>query len=110
MLLIYLALVNTFLYRIQNAGIAALPSIINACLLTSAWSAASSDLYTSSRALYGLALTGEAPAIFKRTTKNGLPLPSIVVCSLFSGLAYMGISSGSGKVFGWLANMTSVAG
>jgi len=104
------AAASPFVIAIGHAGIKALPSIINACLLTSAWSAASSDLYTSSRALYGLALTGEAPAIFKRTTKSGLPLPAIVVCSLFATLAYMGISSGSGRVFGWLSNMTSVAG
>jgi amino acid transporter len=63
---------SPFVIAIQNSGIKALPSvhefafycllsldtawliviqIINACLLTSAWSAASSDLYTSSRAL-----------------------------------------------------------
>jgi len=29
---------------------------------------------------------------------------------MFAFLAYMGINSGSGKVFGWFANMTSVAG
>lgn len=36
-----------FVIAIQDAGIKVLPSIINAALLTSAWSAASSDLYTS---------------------------------------------------------------
>jgi len=29
---------------------------------------------------------------------------------MFAFLAYMGINSGSGRVFGWFANMTSVAG
>jgi hypothetical protein len=33
-----------------------------------AWSAASSDLYTSSRTLYGLALQGNAPRWFAKTT------------------------------------------
>ena len=42
---------SPFVIAIERSGIKALPSIINACLLTSAWSAASSDLYTSSRAL-----------------------------------------------------------
>ncbi|EJD51922.1 hypothetical protein AURDEDRAFT_158765 [Auricularia subglabra TFB-10046 SS5] len=42
---------SPFVIAIEKAGIKVLPSIINACLLTSAWSAASSDLYTSSRAL-----------------------------------------------------------
>jgi len=78
--------------------------------LTSAWSAASSDLYTSSRALYGLAVAGNAPRIFMRTSKNGLPFASLVFCSAFALLSYMGVNTGSGKVFNWFANMTSVAG
>ena len=59
---------SPFVIAIKNAGIKGLPSVINAALLTSAWSAASSDLYTSSRAIYGLALAGNAPRIFTRTT------------------------------------------
>ncbi|KAG6911818.1 hypothetical protein DXG01_000065 [Tephrocybe rancida] len=101
---------SPFVIAIRNAGIQSLPSIINACLLTSAWSAASSDLYTSSRALYGLALAGNAPKIFLRTSKNGLPYVSIIFCSLFALLSYMGVNQGAGKVFQWLANMTAVAG
>uniref|UniRef100_A0A0W0FY83 Putative amino acid permease n=1 Tax=Moniliophthora roreri TaxID=221103 RepID=A0A0W0FY83_MONRR len=101
---------SPFVIAIQNAGIGGLPHVINAALLTSAWSAASSDLYTGSRALYGLAAAGNAPKIFLRTTKKGLPLVSIVFCSLFSCLAYMSISSGAGTVFGWFQNMTAVAG
>ena len=42
---------SPFVIAIKTAGISGLPSVINAALLTSAWSAASSDLYTSSRAL-----------------------------------------------------------
>ncbi|KAK7694580.1 hypothetical protein QCA50_001766 [Cerrena zonata] len=101
---------SPFVIAIKHAGIKGLPSVINAALLTSAWSAASSDLYTSSRALYGLAIAGNAPKIFLTTSKKGLPYVSIIFCSLFATLAYMGINAGSGKVFGWFANMTSVAG
>ncbi|KAJ7781571.1 amino acid permease [Mycena metata] len=101
---------SPFVIAIQRSGIKSLPSIINACLLTSAWSAGSSDLYTSSRALYGLAASGNAPRIFLKTLRNGLPIASILFCSAFACLAYMGVTSGSGKVFGWFANMTSIAG
>ena len=88
---------------IQNAGIKALPSIINACLLTSAWSAASSDLYTSSRALYGLALNGQAPAILKKTNRWGLPWVAVLVGVAFSLLSFMSVGSTSaGTVFGYL--------
>ena len=101
---------SPFVIAIVNAGIGGLPHVINAALLTSAWSAASSDLYTSSRALYGLSLSRNAPAIFRWTTRKGLPLPAIIVGCAFAFLAYMGSSSGSAKVFGWFVNMTSVSG
>ena len=52
----------------------------------------------------GLALAGNAPKIFTKVTRRGLPLVSLIFCALFSCLAYMGISSGSGKVFNWFVN------
>jgi len=104
------AAASPFVIAISTAGIKGLPSVINAALLTSAWSAASSDLYTSSRALYGLALAGNAPSFFLRTSRKGLPYAALGFCALFSTLAYMGINGGSGKVFDWFSNMTSIAG
>ncbi|KAJ8084954.1 hypothetical protein PM082_003731 [Marasmius tenuissimus] len=101
---------SPFVIAIRNAGIDGLPSVINAALLTSAWSAASSYLYTGSRALYGLGATGNAPSFVLRTTKRGLPYIAIAICSVFSGLAYMAVSAGAGKVFGWFQNMCSIAG
>ncbi|GAA5910529.1 hypothetical protein JCM5296_003688 [Sporobolomyces johnsonii] len=100
-----------FVIAIQNAGIKALPSIVNACLLTSAWSAASSDLYTSSRALYGLSINGQAPKILKKTNRWGLPYICVIIGVAFSLLSFMSVGSTSaGTVFGYFANMTSVAG
>jgi len=72
----------------------ALPSVINAALLTSAWSAASSDMYTASRTLYGLALQGNAPRILARTTSWGVPWGGIIVGSAFALLAYMAAGAG----------------
>ncbi|KAJ3185074.1 hypothetical protein HDU87_002640 [Geranomyces variabilis] len=101
---------SPFVIGIQNAGISVLPDIINFCLLTSAWSAASSDMYTSSRALYGLAVSGQAPAIFKRTLRSGLPYYAVLVSLVFSCLAFLGLGTGSGKIFGYFANMTAICG
>jgi len=102
---------SPFVIGIKEAGIAHLPGLINACLLTSAWSAASSDMYTSSRALYSLSLSGGAPKFFQKTTSWGLPWACLVVSCAFSLLSYMSAgSAGASKVFGWFANMTSVAG
>ncbi|AFR95028.2 AAT family amino acid transporter [Cryptococcus neoformans C23] len=104
------ALASPFVIAIRRAGIPVLPSIINACLLTSAWSAASSDLYTSSRALYGLSIARQAPKIFSRTTRRGLPWISISFCALFAALSYMSLQSTAGEVFGYFSNLTAAAG
>ncbi|TBU25171.1 amino acid permease [Dichomitus squalens] len=104
------AAASPFVIAINNAGIKVLPSIINAVILTSAWSAGNSQLYVSSRALYGLALNGNAPKIFLKVTHYGLPWVALCTSASFALLAYMGIQSGSGKVFGWFANMCAVAG
>lgn len=101
---------SPFVIAIKAAGIKGLPSVINAAILTSAMSAGSSDLYTSSRAIYGLALAGNAPSIFLYTTKKGLPVVAVIFGSFFAFLAYMGVSSGAGRVFNWFVNMTAVAG
>ncbi|KAI0358696.1 amino acid permease [Trametes cingulata] len=104
------AAASPFVIAISNAGIRVLPSIINAAILTSAWSAANSDLYSSSRALYGLALNGHAPRVFLKVTRHGLPWVSVAACGSIGLLSYMGLSSGSGRVFVHLQSRTAVAG
>ncbi|KAG2034610.1 amino acid permease/ SLC12A domain-containing protein [Suillus americanus] len=101
---------SPFVIAIETAGIKSLPSIVNACLLTSAWSAASSDLYTASRAVYGLAASGNASKYFLKTTRHGLPYVAVLFSASFSLLAFMAVSTSAGSVFNWLANMSSVAG
>ncbi|KAL8280450.1 hypothetical protein RQP46_007098 [Phenoliferia psychrophenolica] len=102
---------SPFVIAISNAGIKALPSIVNAALLTSAWSAGSSDMYTSSRALYGLALNGNAPKALKKVNSWGLPWVCVAVSAAFGLLSFMAAGAAeAGTVFNWFANMTSVCG
>ncbi|KAH7312788.1 amino acid permease-domain-containing protein, partial [Rhizoctonia solani] len=77
---------------IRTAGIKGLPSVINAIILVSAWSAGNSDLYASSRTLYALAIEGQLPRFLRRCTKDGLPVWAVFVTSLFGVL---GFSTGS---------------
>ena len=53
----------------------------------------------------GLALNRRAPSIFLKTTSHGLPWASVAFSAIFGLLAFMGISTGSGRVFGWFVNM-----
>ncbi|KXN89850.1 Dicarboxylic amino acid permease [Leucoagaricus sp. SymC.cos] len=108
---------SPFVIAIEKAGVKVLPHASLPIFFLEAnpsnilaLAAASSDLYTSSRAIYGLATSGNAPRIFLKTAKNGLPWFAITFCALFTTLSYMSVSGGAGKVFGWFANMTSVAG
>lgn len=101
---------SPWVIAIQNAGIHALPSIINAGILTSAWSAGNSYLYMSSRSLYSLAVAGNAPKIFTRCNRWGLPYYSVLASSLFAPLAYLDCSTQAGVVFNWFISLTNTAG
>lgn len=101
---------SPFVIAMKRSGIKALPSIVNACILTSAWSAASGQLYLSSRALYGLASTHHAPRAFLKLSKSGVPYLCVGFCSLLGLFAYTGINKGAGQVFHWLSNTTAIAG
>ncbi|KAG1794778.1 amino acid permease [Suillus plorans] len=101
---------SPFVIAINQAGVRYLPSILNALILTSAWSASSSDLYLSSRGLYGLAATGNAPKFFLRTSRSGHPYVAVIFCSLFFLLSYMVVNTSSGIVLTWFADMTATTG
>ncbi|PWN47723.1 amino acid permease [Violaceomyces palustris] len=101
---------SPFVIAISNAGIKVLPDIINAVLLITTWSAANSDLYASSRTLYGLALDHKAPKLLRRCTKGGLPIWSVAATSLFGFLAYMGTGSiGAEQAFEYLYDISAIS-
>ncbi|KAI9567929.1 amino acid permease [Boletus coccyginus] len=99
---------SPFVIASRGAGIKVLPSIINAAILTSAWSAGSSDLYLGS--LHGLSVSGSAPKIFSRTTRSGIPHVAIGFSSCFAFLAYLTTGNASGEVFSWFAGFSTTAG
>ncbi|KAF2166420.1 hypothetical protein M409DRAFT_66505 [Zasmidium cellare ATCC 36951] len=101
---------SPWVIAIQNAGISVLPSVVNAGILTSAWSAGNSYLFMSSRALFSLAVAGDAPRIFARCTKYGLPIYAVAASSCFCLLAYLNVSSQAGEVFNWFISLTNTAG
>ncbi len=79
-------------------------------ILTSAWSAGNSFLFAGSRSLYSLALTGQAPKIFRTCNKHGVPYYCVAVTSLMACLVYLSVSSGSATVFQWFVNLTTISG
>lgn len=101
---------SPFVIGIQNASIPVLNHIINAVILTAAWSAGNSLLYAGSRILYGMACEGNAPAVFKRCNRWGVPYAAVLASSLPGLLAYLTISGDGAKVFNWLTTLAIVSG
>ncbi|KAI5480664.1 hypothetical protein MNV49_007591 [Pseudohyphozyma bogoriensis] len=104
------AAASPFVVAIKRANINALPGIINAAILLFVLSAANSDLYIGSRTLYALAAENKAPKIFMWTNKMGVPYVALTLCSAFSCLSFLSVSSGSKTIFGYFVSMVTVFG
>lgn len=101
---------SPFVVAIQLSGIKALPAIMNACILVFVFSAANSDLYIASRTLYGLAVEGNAPKIFSRTDRRGVPIYALGLSSLFCLLAFLNVDTSSTTVFKYFVNLVTIFG
>jgi yeast amino acid transporter len=100
---------SPFVIVIKTSGIKVLDHIINAVVLTSAFSSGNEFMYASSRALFMLAQEGKAPRIFRKVSKNGIPLYAVIVSALFALLAFLNVSSGGAtQAFNWLSNITAL--
>ncbi|KAK0618688.1 Proline-specific permease [Lasiodiplodia hormozganensis] len=96
---------------IKQAGIEALPSIVNACILVSAWSAGNAYCWVGSRMIVAMTTDHQLPQVFGRTTKHGVPYVAVIVAWLFGPLAYLSLGSGgASQAFTWLLNLSTVAG
>lgn len=98
---------SPFVIAIHEAGIKGLPSVINAVVLTSAFSAANMGITQTSRNLFALAARGQAPKFFLKTNRYGLPYWGVIASALLMPLAFMSASKESATVFGWFQNLTS---
>lgn len=95
---------------IQRAGIGGLNHVINAAILTSAWSAGNAFLFSGSRILYGMALNNQAPKFFGRTNRWGVPYAAILFTWMFGLLAYLNVSNSGATVFTWFTNISTISG
>ncbi|KZZ98935.1 amino-acid permease inda1 [Moelleriella libera RCEF 2490] len=101
---------SPFVIGIQNVGIPVLNHIINAAILTSAWSAGNSFLYSGSRILYSMALNGQAPKVFRATNRNGVPYLAVLATWAIALLAYLNVSNSGATVFTWFTNISTISG
>lgn len=101
---------SPFVIGIQQAGIPVLRHIVNAAILTSAWSSGNSFLFAGSRTLYSLAKNGQAPKVFTYCTRWGVPIWSVLATAAVALLAFLNVSSSSASVFTWFTNLSTVSG
>ncbi|KAK1247496.1 hypothetical protein MKX07_002405 [Trichoderma sp. CBMAI-0711] len=92
------------------AGVKVLPHILNGSILIFVLSASNTDLYIASRTLYSISSDGNAPAIFKRVNKRGVPYVSLLFCAAVACLAFLNVAESSTVVFGYFVNLVTVFG
>lgn len=102
---------SPFVVAIKNSGISVLPSIVNACILTSAWSAGNSYCYIGARMIVAMAVDRQAPQCFAKVNRWGVPYWAVLVSFAFGPLAYLSLGSGgAAQAFTWLLNLSTIAG
>ena len=75
---------------------------MNVIIMISVLSVGNSAVYGSSRTMAALAEQGQAPAFLTYIDRQGRPVFSIIVASLFGPIAYVAVSNEKLVVFDWL--------
>lgn len=82
----------------QELRIRGLSHVINASMLIFIISLANTALYIASRTLYGLGVQQQAPKIFRKVTKRGVPVWALLFSWLFSFLVFMDLGPQDGVI------------
>ena len=85
----------------ESVNVQGILPVINGAVIVFLYSAANSDLYTASRSIYALALLNQAPRIFRRVNRIGVPVTALAFSSLFAllGLLQLSVITKEGKIF-----------
>ncbi|KAJ4497910.1 general amino acid permease AGP2 [Lentinula lateritia] len=100
---------SPYVIAMQRLHIKVLPDIVNALILTSIFSAGNSYVYNASRTLYGLALEGKAPKVFKRCNRNGVPVWCVIATLGIALLSFLQVSNNSAVVLQWFVNLVTAS-
>ncbi|KAI8626369.1 amino acid transporter [Xylariaceae sp. FL1651] len=103
------AAASPYVVAMNRLGIPVLPHIVNALVLTAAFSAGNSYVYCASRSLYGLALEGKAPKFLIKCTKRGVPIYCVIFVLLIALLSFLQISQGTSVVLSWFVNLLTAS-
>jgi amino acid transporter len=94
---------------IQNAGWEGGVHLINAFIFATCLSAINASIYIGSRTILFMAQDGKAPRFLGRTNGRGVPVYAIIFTNLFGALSMMNVSTGAGKAYGYIVNLSGVS-
>ncbi|KAF8538738.1 general amino acid permease AGP2 [Trichophaea hybrida] len=103
------AAASPYVVAMDRLQIRILPDIVNALILTSAFSAGNSYVYCASRCLYGLALDGQAPKLFARCTRNGVPVYAVLLVLAIALLSFLQVSNSAAVVLSWFVSLVTAS-
>ncbi|KAF2676912.1 general amino acid permease-like protein AGP2 [Lentithecium fluviatile CBS 122367] len=104
------AAASPYVIAMRNLSIPVLPHLTNALLVTSIFSAGNTYTYCATRSMYSLAVEGRAPKIFRKCTRNGVPIYCFAITMVFPFLSFLQVSDNSSKVLTWLVNLVTAGG
>ncbi len=106
---------SPFVRVFQQVGIPAAAGVMNFVVLTAVLSSVNCNLYLTSRMIFSLARGGYAPRVFGKLSRQGVPLPALLVSSagmfaalllntLYSETAYLYMFAAAlfGGMFVWM--------
>ncbi|KAJ3118052.1 hypothetical protein HK100_000680 [Physocladia obscura] len=102
---------SPFVYALNAAGISFAADFINFVVIVAATSAANSSIYACARTLLKLAEDRQAPKIFAKIDKRGVPVNSVIGIGIIGLVAVAGSYAsgpdGSNNVFNFLSGVIS---
>ena len=101
---------SPFTIVFAQAGMASAATIVNMVILTAVLSACTASMYTAIRILWHTSKEGNAPALFGKLNKHGIPVNALMATAAVGALVFLSSFFGSGAVFTWLINISSLSG
>ncbi|KAF1844746.1 uncharacterized protein K460DRAFT_365705 [Cucurbitaria berberidis CBS 394.84] len=103
------ALKSPMTIAIQTAGWEGGVHLINAFIFITVLSAANSSIYIGSRTILFMAQEKMAPRFLGKTNGRGVPVYAIIFTNLFGVLSMMNVSTGGGKAYSYIINLSGVS-
>lgn len=102
--------VSPFTIILNNFGFKYVATIMNAVILIAVLSACNASMYSATRIIWHLSKTNQAPKILSKINSNGTPFNALLATALIGCFFFSSSFFGSGFVFLWLVNISSLSG